>query len=491
MVAERSIVDFLKPLGKHTVLIALIVLVVAAGTLIGAVRSVDNTPYEATAQLLLNPVSRVNLEGTGSTSTVTDPSRIVRSAGTLMMSLDVANRVHDAAAKSDNPAVRALSAAEPVDLRGMITVENSQDLLVVKSHADSADVATWLANTWAQEGVAAINEIYAETSSSDLDKALTKARTDLTAAEQAVQDYLAKNPISGLEQELKQANAFVDAATDSKTKSAFALYNAGRDALQRQLDSYYAFTYSLEQTMTELKSLRTRIEQSADDPNTLNNNQLSLMVLQNKALAQTPAVSGTFPSQIQFQISAGAPGSAPPTRDSQLHDVDSTITALQGLQEASRGQIADLERQLSPPIPTVSPDLVGAVAPALQQQIARINQLQSELEARNFELNGLQKNRDLQQSTYDLLRSRQTEQQINQQISGVANITSPASNTDTLRSRHPLNNLLLSAGMGIAFALVLGLVVAYLLSLIQPGFSSNAALKRLFQRSPRRPAPAD
>jgi hypothetical protein len=45
--------------------------------------------------------------------------------------------------------------------------------------------------------------------------------------------------------------------------------------------------------------------------------------------------------------------------------------------------------------------------------------------------------------------------------------------------------------MGIAFALVLGLVVAYLLSLIQPGFSSNAALKRLFQRSPRRPAPAD
>ena len=32
MVPERSIVDFLKPLGKHTVLIALIVLVVAAGT---------------------------------------------------------------------------------------------------------------------------------------------------------------------------------------------------------------------------------------------------------------------------------------------------------------------------------------------------------------------------------------------------------------------------------------------------------------------------
>ena len=491
MVPERSIVDFLKPLGKHTVLIALIVLVVAAGTLIGASRSVENTPYEATAQLLLNPISRVSIQDTASTSTVTDPSRIVRSAGTLMMSLDVATRVHDAAAKSDNAAIRALGDKEPVDLRGMITVANSQDLLVVTSHADNADVATWLANTWATEGVAAINAIYAETSSSDLDKALGKARTDLTAAEKAVQDYLASNPISGIEQELKQANAFVDAATDSKTKSAFALYNAGRDALQRQLDSYYAFTYSLEQTMTELKSLRTRIEQSPDDPNTLGNNQLTLMVLQNKALAQTPTVSGTIPSQIQFQISAGAPGSTPPTRDGQLHDVDSTLTALQGLQEASRGQIANLETQLSAPMPTVAPDLVGAVAPALQQQITRINQLQSELEARNFELNGLQKNRDLQQSTYDLLRSRQTEQQINQQISGVANITSPASNTDTLRSRHPLNNLALSTGMGIAFALVLALVLAYLLSLIRPNFSSNAALKRLFQRSPRRPAPAD
>ncbi len=490
MVPERSIVDFLKPLGKHTVLIALIVLVVAAGTLIGASRSAEHTPYEAAAQLLLNPVSRVNLEGTGTTSTVTDPSRIVRSAGTLMMSLDVANRVHDAAAKSENAAIRALADKEPVDLRGMITVENSQDLLVVKSHADSADVATWLANTWATEGVAAINAIYAETSSSDLDKALEKARTDLGAAEKAVQEYLANNQISGLEQELKQASAFVDAATDSKTKSAFALYNAGRDALQRQLDSYYAFTYSLEQTMTELKALRARIEQSPDDPNTLSNNQLSLMLLQNKALAQTPAVSGTVPSQIQFQISA-APGSAPPSRDSQLRDVDSTLTALQQLQESTRGQIAGLEAQLRAPIPTVAPDLVGAVAPALQQQIAHINELQSELEARNFELSGLQKNRDLQQSTYDLLRSRQTEQQINQQISGVANITSPASNTDTLRTRRPLNNLLLSAGIGIAFALVLAVVLAYLLSLVRPNFSSNAALKRLFQRSPRRPVPAE
>ena len=85
--------------------------------------------------------------------------------------------------------------------------------------------------------------------------------------------------------------------------------------------------------------------------------------------------------------------------------------------------------------------------------------MQSELEARNFELTSLQKNRDLQQTTYDLLRGdRQTEQQINQQISGVANITSPAGNTDTLRSRHPLNNLLLSAGtVGVkACALVLG-----------------------------------
>jgi uncharacterized protein involved in exopolysaccharide biosynthesis len=171
--------------------------------------------------------------------------------------------------------------------------------------------------------------------------------------------------------------------------------------------------------------------------------------------------------------------------------VDSTLTALQRLQEASRGQIGDLQAQLSAPVPTVAPDLVGAVAPALQQQIAHINELQSELEARNFELSGLQKNRDLQQSTYDLLRSRQTEQQINQQISGVANITSPASNTDTLRTRRPLNNLLLSAGIGIAFALVLAVVLAYLLSLVRPNFRSNAALQRLFQRSPRRPVPAE
>ena len=215
---DVSIIDFLKPLGKHTVLIALIVLVVVAGTLIGAARSVDNTPYEATAQLLLNPVSRVNLEGSGSTgSTVTDPSRIVRSAATLMMSLDVANRVHDAAAKSDNAAIRALSAVEPVDLRGMITVENSQDLLVVKSHADNADVATWLANTWARRAwppsTRSMLRLPVRTWIRRWRKPHRSGRRPKTST-----GCLANNPISGLQQELTQANAFVDAATDSKNE---------------------------------------------------------------------------------------------------------------------------------------------------------------------------------------------------------------------------------------------------------------------------------
>ena len=148
----------------------------------------------------------------------------------------------------------------------------------------------------------------------------------------------------------------------ARTKSAFALYNAGRDALQRQLDSYYAFTYSLEQTMTELQALRTRIEQSAG-----RSQHAEQQPVEPHGVAEQGA--GANPHHKQHHPVAENPGSrsarAPPAARPRPVTASCTMSIARSRPcngspgSQPQGRIADLETQLKAPLPTVSPDLVG------------------------------------------------------------------------------------------------------------------------------------
>ena len=60
-----------------------------------------------------------------------------------------------------------------------------------------------------------------------------------------------------------------------------------------------------------------------------------------------------------------------------------------------------------------------------------MNELQSQIEQLTFQRNQLQRTRDLQQTSYDLLRSRLAEQQVKRVISSVVDLGSAASDDAT------------------------------------------------------------
>ena len=179
-------------------------------------------------------------------------------------------------------------------------------------------------------------------------------------------------------------------------------------------------------------------------------------------------VAGSQGPQVQFQLSAADSGRAPPTKADQLREVDSTTAAVQKLQNDLRAQIRDQEAALSAPPPTAAANGATSVPATLQAPLKRMNELQSQIEQLTFQRNQLQRTRDLQQTSYDLLRSRLAEQQVNGVISSVVDLGSAASDDATAASRSPLRMMALLAGAAAAIAAVLGILLAYGLSACAP-----------------------
>lgn len=476
----------MRPLRQHSLLILLLVGVAAVGGLLAALLFGHLLPYEAEAVLLFKAGSSDRLVLTGNAdfeATVLDANRQTRNLQALISSLDVAEKVSESARTNDVPEVSALGSAGIISLRKAIQVEVKGDLIYVRAKADTPEVATWLANAWGAESVAKINRLYA-LSSSRVSEALDDAQSELTASQTALQQFLADNPINTLNQELAQTASFITSTTATYTNTQFILYNAEREALQQNLASAYASVYSIDQIAGEIRALRTRVEQSPDQPDALYGNQISLLVIQNKLAA------GGVQTDVQLQFSVTGAGSTSLTKAGQLLEVDATLAAAQKLQDDLRLQIEDLDGKLRAPLPPLAPDAIADVPDSLLAQVRRKNQLESELEARTFEYDQLQKTRDLRQSTYDLLRNRLAEQQVNELISRIVDVASPANELEAAGSRSLLRSSAVLVGQAILLAAALGIALAYLLYLWRPTFSANAALERRL-RSSARVAPAN
>jgi hypothetical protein len=324
--------------------------------------------------------------------------------------------------------------------------------------------------------MAKINQIYGA-SSDNVEQALTQAKTDLDADEQALQQFLATSRIDSLTQELTQTQKFLETASAGLTAGQLTLYSTSRDAIQRNLQVSYSMVYTLDQHLSDLSALRTRIEQGPDTGDALYSNQVALLVLLSKIVA------GSQGPQVQFQLSAADSGRAPPTKADQLNEVDSTTAAVQKLQSDLRAQIRDQEAALSAPPPTAAANGANSVPATLQAPLKRMNELQSQIEQLTFQRSQLQRTRDLQQTSYDLLRSRLAEQQVNGVISSVVDLGSGASDDATAQSRSPVRMMALLGGAAALIAAVLGIILAYGLSLLRPNFSSNASITARFRRS--------
>lgn len=500
---ERGFGDYLRPLSKHILLIGLLVLLALVVGIMVVALTFGSSSYEGTALILFKPNadSQLSLSGSPQFSDITPDTTRQQSAVLLMNSMDIAKEVQKEAATNSNSSIAALASEDPLDLRNSVRVQTQGNFVSVKASASTPAVATWLANNWADLGVARVNTTYAQPSA-NVDEAVQQAKAQLDADQKALEDFIAHSQIVTLTAQLSQTNAFIGSAITSNANSSLVLYDAEQQSTRDQISNNYAFSAGLDQQLNQIEALRTRVQQSPEDQASLYANQVSLLLLLNSMITGMPAStstsssrsnspSGQSPGQapvqasapasapaVQLQISLADAGNAPLSKSNQLSDIDAAIKAIQGLQEEIGGQTADLEKKLLAPAPTIMPDQSSALSPSLQSYIARQSQLRSRLEQETANQDQLQKTRDLDRSTYELLRTRLAEQKANSTISDVVTIGSAADEEETAGSRSLWRSLAVGTLLWVAVALVLGVGLACLLSIVWPEFDSNTAITR-------------
>jgi len=500
---ERGFGDYLRPLSKHILLIGLLVLLALVVGIMVVALTFGSSSYEGTALILFKPNadSQLSLSGSPQFSDITPDTTRQQSAVLLMNSMDIAKEVQKRAAANSESSIAALASEDPLDLRNSVRVQTQGNFVSVKASASTPAVATWLANNWADLGVARVNTTYAQPSA-NVDEAVQQAKSQLDADQKALEDFIAHSQIVTLTAQLSQTNAFIGSAITSNANSSLVLYDAEQQSIRDQISNNYTFSAGLDQQLNQIEALRTRVQQSPEDQASLYANQVSLLLLLNSMITGMPASTSTSSSRsnspsgqppgqapvqasapasapaVQLQISLADAGNAPLSKSNQLSDIDAAITAIQGLQEEIGGQTADLKKKLLAPAPTIIPDQSSALSPSLQSYIARQSQLRSRLEQETANQDQLQKTRDLDRSTYELLRTRLAEQTANSTISDVVAVGSAADEEETAGSRSILRSLAVGTLLWVVVALVLGIGLAILLSIIWPQFNSNTAITR-------------
>jgi hypothetical protein len=189
---------------------------------------------------------------------------------------------------------------------------------------------------------------------------------------------------------------------------------------------------------------------------------------------------------MQLQVTIADTSTTPLSKSSQLSEIDAAVKGIQGLQEELSGQTVDLENRLRSPSPAATPGQATALSPTLQAYVDQQVRLRTQLEQKNAQLERIQQTRDLDRSTYELLRSRLAEQTVNGTISDIVVIGSAADEEQTAHSRSLLRSLVLDTGEWILIAVALGIGLAYLLSLVRPNFNSNDAIgRRIYRGGPK------
>jgi len=185
---QRALSDYLKPLSKHMLLIGLLVTLALVGGILVWALTFSTSPYEGEALVLFKPNanSQVDLSPSPQFRDITlDVTRQQQNAVLLMSSMAIAKEVQKQAATNSDSNIAALASKDSVAFHDSVKVQIQGNFISVKGQAPTAAAATWLANTWANVGIADVNKIYAEPSA-NVDEALQQAKTQLDTDQTAL-----------------------------------------------------------------------------------------------------------------------------------------------------------------------------------------------------------------------------------------------------------------------------------------------------------------
>ncbi len=204
------------------------------------------------------------------------------------------------------------------DLQGMVTAKSGADPSVIRltvRHRDP-EAAAHIANLWAEIFVRRANEIYGTEAQSQLQfyqGQLERARAELTAVEEALVEFQARNRASVLQNQL--------------------------DSYRQMQADYLADQRQITYIVQDIQGLREQLSrQPADQPATLAD-QLTALFLQIKAFN----VQASAPIQLQVDSAATLSEKSLPE---QIAFLDDLVRVLEAKSAEIEGRLAELEPQI-------------------------------------------------------------------------------------------------------------------------------------------------
>lgn len=331
------------------------------------------------------------------------PALLLNAYPELAMSDDILARLQERASEATGGAI-----ASRGQLRGLLDVQQAADARLLYLHVrhEDPEVASLLANAWAEEFLAAIERVYGTGGTDFYRQQLTQADQTLRAAEEALVAFQTTNRQGIVDNELA-------ALTD----------------LQR---AYLADQNTLNLVLDNIRTLRVQLETNGSDVVSLAD-QLSALIIQLKAY-ETQSVSQTpVPPQQSLQLNIGSDMQLTATQPAEQ------LQRLEALRAAVEGALAQRQEQLD----------------ALQP---RIFALQTEKQQLFNQGDRLVRARDIAQETYTTLSRKIDEGRIASEKT-IARLASRASVPE--HPSRPNLVVLLPLLVTAAVLLTAGLIIAH------------------------------
>ena len=303
-------------------------------------------------------------------------------------------------------------------LRNLADVQTIGDLINIEVRYGDPEIATMLANTWAEHFERHVNQVYSDSRSAgngQIVQQVEDARERYSAAQAALEAYEAVDPVEVLQRELDAKLAILE----NYQMARIASQTMPTDRNQEILNNFYRELTQIESLLADAEALR---EQVADDTGSSAGNlgnALALILLRSRAYGGNNEVSITTGAAGAETTRAETSGivlqidlSGLSAEEVQPADVDALIAVLESRRQAAQARVDSFLEGLQA---GESQSQLSQVNERITEISAEVTALQGEIEAAGAELRELTQDRDNTWETYQLLLGRQVEEQITSQ----------------------------------------------------------------------------
>jgi capsular polysaccharide biosynthesis protein len=399
--------------------------------------------YQATATILLTR-TRTTLSLAQQFPTVSEPTD---NASRMNAMLSIAQS--DSIASDTLQALGSSIPAEDRDLtkfKDRVKVSNNGDLIQIVASADDPELATKIANEWAQQTVTAINLAFSgEQPLSTIQAKLQSSQQEYETAQSNLEDFVKNNQIDILNKQIAEAKSLFSQQADERTQQI--LYYSNR---KQAMDDLIVKANALKQ------ELQTGGRSSAGSLG----DALAVLIARMNALGISPSQannSSTDPNPGNVSLSGSTTNQISQGTGMLLN---LQISDLNALQDSAQNYSADLDTiiNISTQEKTKSQEELDSLAQEVYQKqgyegfkdiAAQIRDLETELESEQARQKELTSQRDLAWQAYQAIAQKQVEIVNAPQTSNQVTLASLAVTPQKPASRGTVRNTLVAVVLGL------------------------------------------